>query len=74
MNKHQERVKNLVVPATLNEAWITYVSHIAVSHILDEGLAKSTWREQHNDAYVELLAYRTNLIASVTKALKEHVK
>jgi len=35
-----------------------------VSRILDVGLAKSTWREKHLDAYNDLLTYREDIILS----------
>lgn len=43
-----------------------------ISDILDKGLAESTFRELHPEAYDELLCYRTDLELSVYKTLKKH--
>lgn len=43
-----------------------------ITEILDKGLADSTFREKFPEAYEELLFYREDLEASVTRILKKH--
>ena len=45
-----------------------------VTEILDRGLADSTFRDKHPDAYDELLEYRADLEASAIKILKRNRK
>ena len=40
-----------------------------VKRILDEGLANSTFRDKHPDAYLELIEYRVDLEADVVAIL-----
>jgi hypothetical protein len=42
------------------------------SHILDRGLAESTWRAQHPEAYDDLLRYREDIEISVRKDLERY--
>jgi hypothetical protein len=42
-----------------------------VSEILDKGLAESTFKDNHPEAYEELLRYRPEMIASVEKVMND---
>ena len=45
-----------------------------VERILDEGLANSTFRDNHPDAYLELTKYRVDLEADVVAILNRFRK
>jgi cellobiose-specific phosphotransferase system component IIA len=47
------------------------VAACVVNSILDSGLAKSTWRDAHAEAYDDLLKYREDMIVDAEKTLKK---
>lgn len=41
----------------------------SIARILDQGLAKSTWKDNNEQAYNDLLAYREDMIEDVLAVL-----
>jgi len=46
------------------------IARVIVNSILDKGISKSTWREQHQAAFVDLLTYREDMISEAANILK----
>lgn len=54
----------------MTEAQAQLVATAVVNRLLDKGLAESTWKDNHQAAYAELLKYRVDMTIDVTKVLK----
>lgn len=46
------------------------VAGAVVNMLLHNGLAQSTWRETHPDAYMDLLTYKADMVADAAKLLQ----
>lgn len=55
--------------ANMSQTEAVAIATNVVSRILDVGLAKSSWRDHHEEAYIELLRYRGDLVDDVTKVI-----
>jgi len=46
------------------------IARAVVNNILDKGMAKSTWKDDHAAAYADLLRYREDMVIHAVKILK----
>lgn len=48
------------------------LAQLIVARILDRGLRHSTWRDNHPNAYTNLLEYRDDMVANAASILRTH--
>ena len=70
MNRNRKSDNPMAKVRVLNRA----AAEKIVARILDQGLGKSTWRDNHPAAYDDLLNYRADMIADVETILQRTEK